>query len=533
MNNYIVNWSRASFKMQARRACATLLVCLITVAFMCFGEMQQPLIASASEAGPFAGRSQDSGKADEEVYAIPTLAGGDLFALVVGVSKYANPSIPPLAVAARDAQDFAHFLEQQRDLFKACRVTLLTDKNATKREVERFLFYELRKAGKDDTIFIFLSGHGAVDPKRPGEFFFLTYDADPEFMELSAVNMSGLHFISKLDCPRVVMIADACHAGGFSKWRTKAVMPMKQFIHDMSASAGRVVITSSRPEEFSLEAPGIGNSLFTHCFLQGLEGAADTDRNGVVTIHEAYRYAYYRTKNESEGAQHPQFEGVVEGEFPLAIAARLAAKPRTKLELYSDPPGAEVLLGGRVVGKTNSDGSMYLTYLPIGRPIPAMLRKEGWLDKHIGPFLFSEDKREIHVNLVKLDPAVASLEIKTSPGGVAVQVDGKDAGTTASDGRLVIRGVQVAVPHTIQLVKQGFHDGSFTITIPASQSGLKFRGEPFILTKKAPETKPREQASEYARPPSREIYGTVSSGESGSEAAPSFRGGDASERSGL
>ena len=325
-------------------------------------------------------------------------------------------------------------------------------------------------------------------------------------MELTAVNMSGLNFIQKLDCPRVVMIADACHAGGFSKWRTKAVLPMKQFIHDMSSSAGRVVITSSRPEEFSLEEERVGNSLFTYCFLEGLKGAADTDGNGVVTIHEAYRYAYSRTKNESQGAQHPQLEGMVEGEFPLAIVANLASKLPTRLELFCDPPGAEVLLGGKLVGTTNSDGSMYLKYLPIGRPIPATLRKEGWLDKKIGPFIFSEEKPEIHVDLVKLDPAVAFLEIKTTPGGVTVSMDGKEAGKTGSDGRLVIRGVQVVVPHGIQLAKQGFQEEAFTISIPSSHIGLQFKKEPFTLTKKVPEPKPREQRGETPRPTPRDTH---------------------------
>lgn len=461
--------------------------------------------AWAASGEPAASSSVTEGAdiSDQDMTAIPTLSGGDLFALVVGVSRYVNPGIPALNVAAKDAQDFAAFLGRQKELFKNTRVTLLTDDKATKKEVEKFLFYELRKAGKDDTIFVFLSGHGAVDPKRPGEFFFLTHDADPEYMELSAVNMSGLGFLRSLDCPRVVLIADACHAGGFSKWRTKAVMPMKQFIHDMSSSTGRVVITSSRPEEFSLEDPNLGNSVFTRWFIKGLDGAADYDGNGVVTVNEAYRYVYERTKTESQGAQHPQFEGVVEGEFPLAVSTQLASKPATQLELFTDPPGAEVIVAGRLAGKTNADGSMYLKYLPLGRPIPVTVKKEGWSDQKIGPFVFSDKNLDIKAKLVKLSPALASLELVTDPGGASVTVDGRSAGKTDQRGKLLIHGLQVAVPHTIQAEKDGFAGETLVITIPLDHTGSKFKGNALKLSKKAPEARTREQTDQGSRESSR------------------------------
>lgn len=265
------------------------------------------------------------------VSGVATLAGGDLYALVVGVSQYKHEGVPGLNVAAKDARDFARFLGAQDELFREVKVTLLVDAEATKREVERFLLYQLRKAGKNDTVFIFLSGHGAVDPKRPGEF--------------------------------------------------------------------------------SLEAPRMGNSLFTKYFLEGVKGAADKDGNGVVTIHEAYNYVYDRTKLESQGAQHPQFEGVVEGEFPLSVSSRLTSRPATELRLTVDPPGAEVFVSGRLVGKTNADGSMFLKYLPLGRPIPVSITKEGWVAKRLKPFVFSESNLSFETRPIKRKPALASLEI--------------------------------------------------------------------------------------------------------------------------
>lgn len=94
---------------------------------------------------------------------------------------------------------------------------------------------KLKKALKDDTIIVFLSGHGAPDPSNPSDFYFVTYDADPEYLGASSVKMSGLEFARHYDAQRVLVIADACHAGGFSFLtqgaHTKSTAPaMEQFL---------------------------------------------------------------------------------------------------------------------------------------------------------------------------------------------------------------------------------------------------------------------------------------------------------------
>lgn len=259
---------------------------------------------------------------------------GDLYALVVGISKYANPGVPPLKISDKDAQDFAEFLRTQKDLFRDCKVTLLVNERATKIEVEKHLFYGLRHAGKSDTVILFFSGHGAVDPYQAGDFFFLTYDSDPNYLAPTAVHMSGLGFLKRIDCPRVLLIADACNAGGFSARGTKlAVQPFSTFIRQFTSSSGKVILTSSRPDEYSLEKPGMSNSVFTHYLLDGLRGSADSDGDGLVTVAEAYRYVYEKTKAESGGVQHPQFEGTVEGLFAIAHTAMPAHLPAVQQEV--------------------------------------------------------------------------------------------------------------------------------------------------------------------------------------------------------
>lgn len=256
-------------------------------------------------------------------------AAGDLYAVVVGISSYANPKIPKLKVSDKDAKDFAGFLGTQAKLFKNIHLILLLNEKATKRELETQLVYELRKAGKDDTVIVFLSGHGANDPRTPGEFFFLTHDSDPEILAVTAVHMNRQWFVEKLESKRFVLIADACHGSGVIDRKLKATPPSFQTMaQQFKESEGRVFITSSRADQYSKEMPERGNSLFTHFLLEGLSGKADENGDGIVTLKELYDYVYAKTKDASRGEQHPQWEARgMTGTFPVALYTPLPNTP--------------------------------------------------------------------------------------------------------------------------------------------------------------------------------------------------------------
>lgn len=267
---------------------------------------------------------------------------GELFALVVGISKYMDRKEPhrkirDLTRAAIDAQDFAEFLKQQEDAFEKLHVTLLVNEQATRAAVETELKYKLRKAGKDDTIIIFLSGHGAPDPFNPEDFYFVTYDADPEYLGATAVQMSGLAFTRSYESQRVLLIADACHAGGFSlQPRTKSLdigPALTRFAREIRESSGTATIMSSKPGQTSLEQEGLRNSVFTHFLLEGLRGKADKDGDSIVSLEEAYQYAYRRTHRATDGNQSPQKDaGSLVGLFPLSyVGPRLS---RTELQRH-------------------------------------------------------------------------------------------------------------------------------------------------------------------------------------------------------
>ncbi len=257
----------------------------------------------------------------------PEVDTGDLYAVVVGVSKYRNPSIVKLDLADKDARDFARFLGTQRELFRKIHLVLLVNEQATQQAINRQLLSELRLAGKNDTVVLFFAGHGADDPRRPGDFFFLAHDSDPKAPEATAINMSGSRFMERLDSKRVLLIADACHAGGFARYRTRSTEPsLQRFMRQMKETEGKLVLSASRADELVIEKADMRNGVFTHYLLEGLKGAADFNSDGVVTVQELYEYVYEKTKNNTRGIQHPQLDGRIVGRFPVSMV-RLGQSP--------------------------------------------------------------------------------------------------------------------------------------------------------------------------------------------------------------
>ena len=120
----------------------------------------------------------------------------------------------------------------------------------------------------------------------------------------------------------VVTVLDSCYSGAMV--RTKGGTRKAPFVVDASVQLkGHAVITSSAADEASQESDAIGGSFFTHYFVSGLRGAADTTADGKVSLTEAYRFAFNetlsRTQTTQSGAQHPNYDFSLTGTGDLVL----------------------------------------------------------------------------------------------------------------------------------------------------------------------------------------------------------------------
>lgn len=108
-----------------------------------------------------------------------------------------------------------------------------------------------------------------------------------------------------------IAILDSCASGAFT--RTKGGKRRPAFVVDAGNQVrGHAFLSSSSADEAAQESDRIGASYFTHYLVSGLRGAADANRDHVVTLSEAYQFAYgqtvSRTRSTKHGPQHPAYD---------------------------------------------------------------------------------------------------------------------------------------------------------------------------------------------------------------------------------
>lgn len=271
---------------------------------------------------------------------------GRLFAVVIGVSHYAkgtDEQINDLQYADQDAKSVLDFLKSPAGGGLADEDSLLLlNQDATTESVRHALFNFLTKPQEQDTVVIYIAGHGAPDPSDPRNIYFLTADSKPDDMGGTAFPMFELQdvFTRVLKAKRVITFADTCHSYGFSGARNgpgarHANNLVNQYLERYASKGQRAVITASDISESSFEDAkwGGGHGVFTYFLLQGLEGKADANHDGVVTAGELFNYLKQAVPQATGGKQNPRaMVGIASG-LPVSTVPRTHAR----LELPAVP----------------------------------------------------------------------------------------------------------------------------------------------------------------------------------------------------
>ena len=265
----------------------------------------------------------------------PATPSRNAYAVVIGVGRYEAPTIPTLKYAVADAEAVYNVLVGTAG-FKKDNVLLLTDRSERKPTLRNIKYalgtFLARTAQKDDTVIVYFAGHGAPEIDQRGlerdglAKYLIPNDADPEDLFSTALPMDDLQTIfGRIEAERVVMFLDACYSGAaggrtFASRRTRASAVDDLFLERLTRSRGRAIVTASRPAEVSIELPELGHGIFTYYLTEGLRGAGDLNRDGIVSLQELYEYVEQQVVRKSRavgGNQHPVMKGELEGVLPL------------------------------------------------------------------------------------------------------------------------------------------------------------------------------------------------------------------------
>ncbi|MDB4950016.1 MAG: putative Histone acetyltransferase [Gemmatimonadetes bacterium] len=246
---------------------------------------------------------------------------GRRWAVVIGISRYADGSVPGLHYADADARSMYDFLRSPAGgAVPAGQARLLLNEQATTAAIRDALFVFLQQAAEDDQVTVYVASHGAPDPNRPSNLYILSYDTDLKKVASTAFPMWDFQTALRrqIAAQRVVVIADACHSGGAL---VTDATPINQAFSGLFSPSMRVTLSAADGGEFSREGTqwGGGHGVFTWTLLDGLKGPADADHDGVVTFTEAAAYVRTHVSQATNGEQNPQRAGL--GDVPLAFVA--------------------------------------------------------------------------------------------------------------------------------------------------------------------------------------------------------------------
>ncbi len=246
-----------------------------------------------------------------------------LYVLAIGVGAFADPSMPALAYASKDARDFAQTMRGQGGgLYRAVEVRVLTDAQATRDSIVDGLDWLQRQVTQHDVGMLFVAGHGTNDPTLGYLFIPFTYDG--KSVRRTAVNMEDFNRTLKNLTGKALFFIDTCHSGNvLGGARARAIgqpNDLTGMINELaSAENGVVVFSAATGRQYSLESPDWGNGAFTKALIEGIGGKADYKHQGRLTYKMLDLYLTERVKELTQGKQTPvtQAPGGVP-DFPIA-----------------------------------------------------------------------------------------------------------------------------------------------------------------------------------------------------------------------
>lgn len=258
-------------------------------------------------------------------------AGTRRFALIVGAND-GGQERALLRYAQRDARTVARVLEQLGGVDPQDRVLLLEPSpEALLRAIDDIggRAAGARATGQRAQLLFYYSGHSDERGLLLGEGR-VHYRALRDALTGVAANVH-------------VGVLDSCASGVLT--RLKGGKRRAPFLMDSSTEVqGHAFLTSSSADEGAQESDRMGASFFTHYFVSGLRGAADYSGDGLVTLNEAYRFAFDETlastAHTRAGPQHAAYDIQLVGTGDLVMtdvrqpAAALAIPKSLSGRLY-------------------------------------------------------------------------------------------------------------------------------------------------------------------------------------------------------
>ncbi|MBU3915553.1 caspase family protein, partial [bacterium] len=265
---------------------------------------------------------------------------GNLYFIGFGVSIYQDRNLN-LKYADKDVKDLASvFSKMKGKQFNQVQIRTFLNEKVTDESIKQAKTV-LKNATPDDTLVLFIAGHGVHDQDRDATYYYLPHQADINNLSNTGISFESIEDILQGIPPRnKLFLMDTCESGevedsvqnhyfsiassrGIKARTTRAIklvnkknnpaIQSRHFLYqkdryifnDLIRRSGTIVFSSSKGGEFSYESEKIENGYFTEEIIKGLQGRADRNSDKLVTSDELRDYVEKIVPKHTQNLQHP------------------------------------------------------------------------------------------------------------------------------------------------------------------------------------------------------------------------------------
>jgi peptidoglycan/xylan/chitin deacetylase (PgdA/CDA1 family)/tetratricopeptide (TPR) repeat protein len=215
------------------------------------------------------------------------------WAVIIGIDDYQN--WPKLRYAVNDATAIEQTLVSKFG-FRPENIHKFLNRDATRQNIMQVLGDDLadpNQVSHDDRVFFFFAGHGATRTTAYGRQsgFIIPADADSNNYYSTAISMTALREAADLiPAKHIYFVMDSCYSGLALTRGSGTFSRDRGYLDEVTRRDARQILTAGGADQLVSDDGPNGHSVFTWALLQGLDGKADLDGNGVITASELGAY---------------------------------------------------------------------------------------------------------------------------------------------------------------------------------------------------------------------------------------------------
>lgn len=214
----------------------------------------------------------------------------DAVAIIIGITSYRT--LPKADFANDDARVFYDYAIRALGV-KPENIKLLVDADAEEVEIIKAFKTWLPSRVKSTTdVYVFYSGHGL--PTQDGQgLYLLPPRADRDFISRTSIQFQEINADLQAAKPKSVTIfMDACYSGQARSGETLVAnaRPVTLKAEKKLFPDNFTVITASQADQISSSSPDLKHGIFSYYLMKGMEGDADTNKDGKITLGEMQAY---------------------------------------------------------------------------------------------------------------------------------------------------------------------------------------------------------------------------------------------------